>query len=56
MCVWFICSVGQAYSTKFELIEEKIPLDPPVAVWSAMLGACKMHKNFNLDLRLQTVC
>lgn len=36
----------------YEFIEEKIPSDPPMAVWSAMLGACKMHKNFNLGLKV----
>ncbi|KAI4371064.1 hypothetical protein MLD38_019338 [Melastoma candidum] len=36
----------------YEFIEEKLPSNPPVAVWSAMLGACKMHKNFHLGLKV----
>ncbi|XP_043694793.1 pentatricopeptide repeat-containing protein At2g33760-like [Telopea speciosissima] len=35
-----------------QYIEEMIPGEPAPAVWTAMLGACKMHKNFNLGVKV----
>ncbi|KAF8411151.1 hypothetical protein HHK36_003694 [Tetracentron sinense] len=35
-----------------QYIEELIPGEPAPAVWTAMLGACKMHKNFNLGVKV----
>ncbi|XP_030543663.1 pentatricopeptide repeat-containing protein At2g33760 [Rhodamnia argentea] len=36
----------------YRFVEEKIPMEAPPAVWTAMLGACKMHKNFDLGVRV----
>ncbi|KAK9089274.1 hypothetical protein Scep_028356 [Stephania cephalantha] len=35
-----------------EYIEKSIPGSPPPAVWTAMLSACKMHKNFDLGVQV----
>lgn len=32
----------------YNFIKHKIPKEPAPAIWTAMLGACKMHKNFDL--------
>ncbi|KAA8519800.1 hypothetical protein F0562_014110 [Nyssa sinensis] len=34
----------------FQYIKELNPIKPAPAVWTAMLGACKMHKNFDLGV------
>ncbi|XP_057949793.1 pentatricopeptide repeat-containing protein At2g33760 [Malania oleifera] len=36
----------------FRYIREQIPGEPAPAVWTAMLGACKMHKNFDLGVQV----
>lgn len=36
----------------FQFIKESIHGEPAPAVWTAMLGACKMHKNFNLGVEV----
>ncbi|KAF6155829.1 hypothetical protein GIB67_039160 [Kingdonia uniflora] len=33
-------------------IDESIPGKPAPAIWTAILGACKMHKNFDLGLHV----
>lgn len=40
--------LNEAYSFIKEVISEK----PAPAVWTAMLGACKMHKNFDLGVEV----
>jgi pentatricopeptide repeat protein len=35
-----------------QFIREYIPGEPGQEVWTAMLGACKMHKNFNLGVEV----
>ncbi|CAN1189462.1 Pentatricopeptide repeat-containing protein At2g33760 [Linum perenne] len=32
----------------YKFIQESVPPNPAPAIWTAMLGACKMHKNFDL--------
>ncbi|XP_059670902.1 pentatricopeptide repeat-containing protein At2g33760 [Cornus florida] len=36
----------------FQFIKELYPLKPAPAVWTAMLSACKMHKNFDLGVQV----
>lgn len=36
----------------YQFIEEYIHDEPAPAVWTAMLGACKMHKNFDLGIEV----
>uniref|UniRef100_A0A7N0R989 DYW domain-containing protein n=1 Tax=Kalanchoe fedtschenkoi TaxID=63787 RepID=A0A7N0R989_KALFE len=40
--------LDQAYS----FVREEIPSKPAPAVWTAMLAACKMHKNFDLGVEV----
>ncbi|KAF0888161.1 hypothetical protein E2562_010853 [Oryza meyeriana var. granulata] len=35
-----------------QFIRDSIPGEPGPEVWTAMLGACKMHKNFNLGVEV----
>ncbi|KAB8116829.1 hypothetical protein EE612_058186 [Oryza sativa] len=35
-----------------QFIRDSIPEEPGPEVWTAMLGACKMHKNFNLGVEV----
>ena len=35
-----------------QFIHDSIPGEPGPEVWTAMLGACKMHKNFNLGVEV----
>ncbi|KAK3162009.1 hypothetical protein QOZ80_1BG0084130 [Eleusine coracana subsp. coracana] len=35
-----------------EFIHDSIPGEPGPEVWTAMVGACKMHKNFNLGVEV----
>ncbi|KAK6932568.1 Pentatricopeptide repeat [Dillenia turbinata] len=35
-----------------QYIEQAISGEPPPAVWTAMLGACKVHKNFDLGVEV----
>uniref|UniRef100_A0A0D9XXH5 DYW domain-containing protein n=1 Tax=Leersia perrieri TaxID=77586 RepID=A0A0D9XXH5_9ORYZ len=35
-----------------QFIHDSIPGEPGSEVWTAMLGACKMHKNFNLGVEV----
>ncbi|XWS19595.1 hypothetical protein CRYUN_Cryun31cG0029000 [Craigia yunnanensis] len=36
----------------YQFIKDMIPREPAPAVWTAMLGACKMHKNFDLGVEV----
>lgn len=36
----------------YKFIREEIPNEPAPAIWTAMLGACKMHKNFDLGAQV----
>ncbi|XP_050212518.1 pentatricopeptide repeat-containing protein At2g33760-like [Mercurialis annua] len=36
----------------FKFINEEVPKEPAAAIWTAMLGACKMHKNFDLGVQV----
>ncbi|KDP20969.1 hypothetical protein JCGZ_21440 [Jatropha curcas] len=36
----------------YNFINEEIPKEPAAAIWTAMLGACKMHKNFDLGVKV----
>ncbi|CAI0552677.1 unnamed protein product [Linum tenue] len=35
-------------SEAYKFIQESVPPHPAPAIWTAMLGACKMHKDFDL--------
>lgn len=39
-------------SQAFEYIKEQLTANPPPAVWTAMLGACKMHRNLDLGVQV----
>ncbi|KAK6917544.1 hypothetical protein RJ641_018295 [Dillenia turbinata] len=52
-----VCTVdllGRAgfHGEAIRYIEQTISEEPPPAVWTAMLGACKMHKNFDLSVEV----
>lgn len=36
----------------YQFIKDITPKEPAPAVWTAMLGACKMHKNFDLGVEV----
>ncbi|CAK9181809.1 unnamed protein product [Ilex paraguariensis] len=36
----------------FQFIKDLYPVKPAPAVWTAMLGACKIHKNFDLGVQV----
>lgn len=40
--------LDEAYS----FINEEVPKEPAAAIWTAMLGACKMHKNLDLGVQV----
>lgn len=51
----YVCMVdmlGRAglLNEAYQFVKESIPGNPPPAVWTAMLGACKMHKDFDLGV------
>ncbi|PKI79501.1 hypothetical protein CRG98_000132 [Punica granatum] len=51
----YVCMVdmlGRAglLNEAYRFIKESIPGDTPLAVWTAILGACKMHKDFDLGV------
>lgn len=54
----YVCMVdmfGRAglLNEAYKFVKEEIPKEePPPAVWTAMLGACKMHKDFDLGVEV----
>ncbi|KAK9267602.1 hypothetical protein L1049_010033 [Liquidambar formosana] len=52
--VCMVDMVGRAgfLSEAYQYIKKLIPGEPAPAVWTAMLGACKMHKNFELGVQV----
>ncbi|GAV88559.1 PPR domain-containing protein/PPR_2 domain-containing protein/DYW_deaminase domain-containing protein [Cephalotus follicularis] len=53
----YVCMVdvlGRAglLNDAYRFIKELIPEEPGPAVWTAMLGSCKMHKNFDLGVQV----
>ncbi|XP_047312711.1 pentatricopeptide repeat-containing protein At2g33760 [Impatiens glandulifera] len=36
----------------FQYIKDMYPIEPSAAVWTALLGACKMHKNLDIGIQV----
>eukprot|EP00257_Ricinus_communis_P016379 XP_015574542.1 pentatricopeptide repeat-containing protein At2g33760 [Ricinus communis] len=52
--VCFVDMLGRAglLDEAYKFINEELPKEPAAAIWTAMLGACKMHKNFDLGIQV----